>query len=248
MKKIWLVAIGVVLLLGTILLASCGTESSPSVSNYNSQQAGIWVSGEGKVTATPDVAILSLGIQAQETDVAPAQSEAAAAMDKVRTALKDAGIADKDIQTTYFSIQPVYQYDNNKQQSILSGYQVTNTVTVKVRKVDQTGPILDAVSAAGGNLIRVNNVAFTIDDPTPSYAQARVKAVADAIAKAKQLADNAGVKLGKLTYITESNNTPSPIYRTDMTSGAVAPATTTPISTGEIDIITDVQIAYAIGN
>jgi hypothetical protein len=124
---------------------------------------------------------------------------------------------------------------------------VTNTVTVKVRKIDQTGPVLDAVATAGGNLTRVNSVSFSIDDPTPFYNQARTKAVADAVATAKQLADNAGVKLGKVTYITESSNIPGPIYRTDL---AAAPGkdTSTPISTGEITITADVQISYAIAN
>jgi uncharacterized protein YggE len=249
MKKIWLVIIGIVLLLGTMVMVGCGSESTPGNMNVslNSAQTGIWVSGEGKVTVSPDVAILSLGIQAQETDAAQARSEAAAAMEKVMTALKAAGIADKDIQTAYFNIQPVYQYDSNKQQSYISGYQVTNTVTVKVRTIDQTSTVLDAAVAAAGNAIRINSVAFTVDDPTDYYAQARVKAVADAKAKAQQLAETAGVTLGKPTYISESNNTPSPIYRADMAAGATVPeATTTPISTGEIDITTNVQIAYAI--
>jgi uncharacterized protein len=249
MKKIWLVVIGIVLLLGTIGLAGCSSEGKPGnvTVNTDSQQVGVWVSGEGKVTVTPDVAILSLGIQAQAIDVAQAQADAAAAMDKVMTALKDAGIAEKDIQTTYFSIYPVTRWDNDKQESIITGYQVTNTVTVKVRKVDQTGSVIDAIAVAGGNLTRVNSISFTVDDPTPFYEQARVKAVADAAAKAKILATNAGIKLGKVTYITESSNTPSPIYRTDM-AGAVKEGSTTPISTGEITITTSVQISYAIAD
>ena len=248
MKKIWLVVIGMVLLLGVVGLVGCNSESTPTVGNVNSQQTGIWVNGEGKVTAVPDVAILSLGIQAQEIDVAQAQSEAAAAMDNVMTALKAAGIAEKDTQTAYFNIQPVTKWDNDKQESITVGYMVTNTVTVKVRKVDQTGSVIDAVATAGGNLTRVNSISFTIDDPTTYYAQARVKAVADAVAKAKTLADSAGVKLGKPTYITESTNTPYPIYRTDMASGVATPKAETPISAGEMTITTNVQIAYAITN
>jgi uncharacterized protein len=249
MKKIWLVVIGIVLLLGTIGLVGCSSEGTPGnvTVNTNSQQVGVWVSGDGKVTVTPDVAILSLGIQAQETDVALAQAAAAAAMDKVMAALKAAGIEEKDIQTTYFSIYPVTKWDNDKQESIITGYQVTNTVTVKVRKVDQAGTVIDAVAAAGGNLTRVNSISFTVDDPTPYYEQARVKAVAAAVAKAKILANNAGIKLGKVTYITESSNTPSPIYRTDV-AGAVKEGSTTPISTGEITITTNVQMSYAIAD
>jgi len=253
MKKIWLAIIGVILILGVMALASCKSEGTSSTGNLkvdlNSQQTGIWVNGEGKVPAIPDVAILSLGIEAQETDVALAQSEAAAAMDKVMSALKDAGVAEKDIQTRYFNIQKVTKWDNDKQEAITIGYQVTNTVTAKVRKVEQAGQVIDAVVAAGGNLTRINSIGFTVDNPTTYYEQAREKAVADAAAKAKKLADTAGVKLGKPTYISESSNTPGPIYRTEMAaSGMAVPAPTTPISTGELDITVNVQIAYAIGN
>ena len=249
MKKIWLVVIGVVLLLGVVGMVGCNSEGTPAIGNVNSQQTGIWVNGEGKVTAVPDIAILSLGIQAQAVDVAQAQAEAAAAMDKVMSALKNAGVAEKDIKTQYFNIQPTYRYDNDKQQSIITGYQVTNTVTVKVRKVNDAGKVIDAVAAAGGNATRINSIGFTGDDPTPYYEQARVKAVADAAAKAKKLADTAGVKLGKPTYISESMNTPGPIYRADMAaSGMAVPAPSTPISTGEQDIVVDVQITYAMGN
>jgi hypothetical protein len=250
MKKIWLAAIGVAILLGVVFLVGCSTEgSNPNGTvNVNSQQTGIWVSGEGKVPVTPDTAILSVGVQVQETDVAQAQAEAATAMTKVADALKAAGVADKDIQTQYFNIQPVYNYDNGKQQSVIVGYIVSNTVTAKIRKIDQTGSVIDAVVAAGGNATRINSVSFTVDDPTPYQAQARAKAVADAADKAQKLAQTAGVNLGKATYINESTNTPV-IYRSDMAaSGAMAvPAPTTPISTGEIDITVDVQIAYAIG-
>jgi hypothetical protein len=167
-------------------------------------------------------------------------------MDKVMTALKGAGVAEKDIQTQYFNIQPVYQYDNNKQQSIIIGYQVTNTVTAKVRNVAQTGSVVDAAVAAGGNASRVNNVSFTVDDPTFYYAQARVKAIADAAAKAQILAQTANVTLGKPTYLNESTSTPV-IYRADLaTASGAVPATTTPVNPGELDITVDVQIAYAI--
>ncbi len=112
MKKIWLGVAVVLAVLAVVGLAGCtaqGSALSGDVSglnvNLNSQQQGLWVSGEGKVTATPDVAIMTLGIESQETSVADAQAKAAAAMDKVMQALKDQGIADKDIQTQYFNIE-----------------------------------------------------------------------------------------------------------------------------------------------
>jgi hypothetical protein len=213
----------------------------------NNQQQGIWVNGEGKVTAVPDVAILSLGIESQEATVALAQANAAEAMDNVMKALKDGGVKESDIQTQSFNVQKVTRWDNDKQQEIVIGYLVSNMVTAKIRDVAKAGAVIDAVIAAGGDLTRINSIGFTVDDPKPSYEQAREIAVADAAAKAKKLADTAGVKLGKATYISESSYVPGPIYRADMISKAeAAPAVETPVSPGEMEITTNVQLAYAI--
>ena len=247
MKKIWLALIGVVLIM-VVGLVGCntGTPSNGDVNvNLNGQQEGIWVNGEGKVTAVPDVAVLSLGIEAQELTVAEAQAKAAEAMDKVMKALEDAGIDRKDIQTQYFNIQKVTRWDNDKQNEVVIGYRVTNTVTAKVRDVTKAGTVIDAVAAAGGDLTRINGISFTIDDPTSYQAQARAKAVTDAANKAKTLADNAGVKLGDVKYITENTYFPGPIYRSvDMAEGVPSPVT--PISPGEMEVTVTVQIAYAI--
>jgi hypothetical protein len=255
MKKIWLVVLGVALILGTVALAGCSSEGTALTGgslkiNLNSQQEGIWVNGEGKVTAVPDVAILSLGIEAQEVSVAQAQSEAAAAMDKVMAALKNGGVAEKDIQTQSFNIQKVTRYDNDKQQEITIGYRVSNMVTAKIRNVGKAGTVIDTVTTAGGDFTRINRIGFTVDDPKPYSEQARQLAVADAAAKAKKLADTAGVKLGKPTYISENSYMPGPIYRTDMAAkagGAPAPVAT-PVSPGEMEITTNVQLAYDIAD
>jgi uncharacterized protein len=247
-KKIWLAIAGTVLLL-VVGLVGCSSGNTPSNGNINvnlnNQQEGIWVNGEGKVTAVPDVAILSLGIEAQELTVAEAQAKAAAAMDSVMKALKDAGIDEKDIQTQYFNIQKVTRWDNDKQYETVIGYRVTNTVIAKVRDVTKAGTVIDAVVVAGGDLTRINSIGFTVDDPSSYYEQARVKAVTDAAAKAKKLADTAGVKLGKPVYITESSYIPGPIYR-DVANAAETPTPVTPISPGEMEITANVQINYAI--
>ena len=264
MKKTWLVAAGVALILVVVGLAGCssgGINAGGGIEglqvNLNSQQEGLWVSGEGKVLAVPDVAILSLGIEAQEATVAEAQTQAAEAMDRVMAALTGGGVAKKDIQTQYFNIQKATRWDNVKQQEIVIGYRVTNTVIAKIRTLAfesfsldyKAGVVIDAVAVAGGDLTRVNSIGFTVDDPSAYYVEARQKAVADASTKARQLAELAGVKLGKPTYITESSYTPGPIYRQDMIAKAAgAPAVETAISPGEMEITMNVQLAYAILN
>jgi len=251
MKKIWLVIIGVVVLLGVLVLAGCSSEGTPSNGGnvnvaLNSQQQGVWVNGEGKVTVVPDVAILTLGIESQESAVADAQTKASEAMDKVMQSLKAQGIADKDIQTQYFNISQITNWYDNKEE--VTGYRVTNTVTIKVRDVEKAGTVIDAVVVAGGDMTRINGINFTVDEPAPYYVQARELAITHATAKAKELAEKTGIKLGKVTYITESSNNYGPIYRNYvMSDSALAvPAITTPVSIGQLEITATVQIAYEI--
>ncbi len=253
MRKRIVVAVALVVLLTVTVLTGCtvGTaaqgELPPTIDvNMNNQQKGIWVNGQGKVTATPDIAIVSLGIAAQASSVAEAQSQAATAMDKVMSALKNNGVDSKDIQTQSFSIQQVRKWDESKREEVVIGYSVTNTVTVKIRAIDKAGSIIDAVAEAGGDLTRINGIGFSIDNPKALQDAAREKAMNDARAKAEQVANLAGVTLGKPTYISESSYypipMPTPVYR-DAADLAVP---STPISAGEMDITVNVQVTYEI--
>ena len=257
MKKLWLVVAGVVVLLTAVVVTGCGpggakltADNAELTLSLNNQQEGIWVNGSGKVTAVPDVAILTLGIEVQKSTVAEAREQAAEAMEAVMAVLDDEGIAEKDIQTRYFNIRQVTRWDDSKDQQIIIGFRVTNTVTAKIRDIDEAGSVIDAVATAGGDFTRIDGISFTIDDPTQYYEEAREKAVIDAEAKAKQLAEVAGVKLGKPAYISESSYVPGPIYRQDMVMSEAlgAPAVETPISPGEMEITLNVQLAYAIAD
>ena len=259
MKKGLLLVLGLVLVV-SLLLIGCesqeGTSSTEAqgitvpqsvnvaLTGSSSQQTGIWVSGTGEVTATPDVAILTLGVEAQETTVKAAQSEASSAMNAVVDALKSNGVADKDIQTQWYSISPVTKWDDKTNEQITTGYSVTNMVTAKIRDITKAGTIIDAVTDAGGNLTRINGISFTVDDPTAYNNQAREKAMQDAAAKAQQLASLAGVTLGKAIYISESGSyIPSPIRLTASAEGFSA---STPISPGELNITLSVSVGYSI--
>jgi len=250
MKKVWLLVIGLASVLAVVGLSGCsqgGTSGVPSNLrvNLNSQQHGIWVTGTGKVTVVPDIATLRLGIEAQEVSVAEAQSKATEAMNRVMDALDDYGVAEKDIQTQYFSIQKVTRWDNVKQEEVVIGYRVSNVVTAKIRDIDKAGTIIDAVAEAGGDLTRIDSIAFSVDDPSAYHEEAREKAMAESKDKAKQLANLADVTLGKPTYISESIQAPPPIYPRVMYEGAPIPAAA-PISPGEMEISLTVQVAYAI--
>ena len=260
MKKGLLLVIGLVLVVSLLLIGCESQEGASSVeaqgaalpqsinvalTGSTSQQTGIWVSGTGEVKVTPDVAILTLGVEAQEKTVKEAQSEAASAMAAVVAALTTNGVADKDIQTQWYSISPVTRWDDKTYEQITTGYSVTNMVTVKIRDISKAGTIIDAVAEAGGNSTRINGISFTVDDPTAYNTQAREKAMQDAAAKAQQLASLAGVTLGKPIYISESSSyIPTPYYSKDYY--AEGGSASTPISPGELTITLSVQVGYAI--
>lgn len=245
---------GLIALVTGISLTGCAvrTEAQGQIPssidvNMNNQQKGIWVSGQGKVPATPDTAILTLGVSAQATSVAQAQSQAAAAMDQVKNALTGNGVAEKDIQTQNFSIQQVTRYDKDKQEEVVIGYQVSNMVVAKIRTIEKAGAIIDAVAAAGGDLTRINGMSFTVDNPKAYYDQAREQAMNDAKAKAEQIARLAGVTLGLPTYISDvSYQVPSPLPVYSRVDSAAGSAPTTSISPGQMDITLTVQVAYVI--
>ena len=246
-----LLAIGLVLMLALVGLAGCISEGTSGIElpsglriNVGNQQEGMWVNGHGEVNAAPDIAILQLGVSAQRASVAEAQAEAATAMDKVMTVLKQGGVADKDIQTQYFSIQQVTRWDRETEEEVVIGYRVTNMVTAKIREIAKTGSIIDAVAEAGGDFTRIDNISFSIDDPSEYRKEARDKAMADAKAKAERLANLGGVTLGKPTYISE--NISYPIYPPSVGVAEAAPAPVTPISPGEMKISLDIQVVYAI--
>jgi len=246
-----LLAIGLLLMLVLVGLVGCTSGSTRQGEllsglriNVGSQQQGMWVNGHGEVNAAPDIAILQLGISAQRASVAEAQAEAATAMDKVMTALREGGVANRDIQTQYFSIQQVTRWDQDKQQEIVIGYRVSNMVIAKIREIAKTGSIIDAVAEAGGDLTRIDSLSFSIDDPSEYRKEARDKAMADAKAKAEQLANLGGVRLGKPTYISESIS--YPVYPPPVRVAEAAPAPVTPISPGEMKVSLDIQVVYAI--
>jgi len=254
MKKIWWLIPCLIVVLAFsatgcefIEVPSTGENSQQTISILPQQNTGIWVTGQGEVMAVPDIASLRLGVEARADTVAEAQAEASEAMNKVMQALKDNGVAEEDIQTQQFSIYPMTSWNERKDEEEIIGYRVTNMVVAKLREVDKAGEIIEAVSEAGGDLTRMQSISFTVDDPTPYYEEARSKAMENAKDKAAQLADLAGVELGKPTYISEG-----PVYWPEVTRGfeeaGAAPiqAPETPISPGELKITVSVQVVYAI--
>ena len=212
------------------------------------QNLGLWVSGLGKTTAAPDIVILTIGVESQQKTVAQAQKDAVEAMTGIMQVLKSSGIADKDIQTSQYNIQQVTRWDDKQNTYEVTGYKVSNIVNAKIRDIGKAGSIIDSAAASGGDLIRVNGISFSVDDPTPFYKIAREKAVVYAMEKAKQMAQLSGVKLGKLLYVNESTEYTPQVrnnYMKFAESAAMAPSPT-PISAGELEFQVNVQMVYAM--
>jgi uncharacterized protein YggE len=242
---------GIVAALGGVILLSmtaavCG-DTNTRVENTGERETGITVAGEGKTTAAPDVAILTLGVSTIADTVASARESAAGSLQAMIDTMKRNGVAEKDIQTTQFSIYPEYDYDGNRQ--VLRGFRVSNVVTAKVRDIDTTSTVVDDAVVAGGDNATIQNLAFTIDDPEELRREARELAVEDARKRAQTLADAGGVSLGRPVTISESSGFQPPVYYAD---GAIAEDSAraalppTPIEPGELDVVITVSVTFAI--
>ena len=164
-------------------------------------EARIIVSGEGSVSVMPDYAEINSGVTTRSKTVKDGVEANSRLMVAIVAALKNAGISEKDIQTVRFSIQPVYAPQEPRTEPRLSGYSVFNKVNVTVREIGKVGDVLDRLVAAGAT--DVGNVAFLISDPSKGLDEAREAAMADAQRKGEVYAKAAGVRLGRVEWITE---------------------------------------------
>lgn len=241
-----LYVLGGFLLLALIFFVSVKTnqayEQTKRIGRADVPQPTIAINGEGKITAVPDIARISVGLITEGRDIATLQRQNTEKMNNLIAAVKQLGVAEKDIQTTNYSIYPKYDYTNGG--SILSGYTVNQNATVKVRDLSKVGAIFAKVGEIGAN--QVSGPDFTIDDPTALRDQARLDAITDAQTKAEALARSLGMKLGRVVGFSESGGgSPAPMY--DLARGmggaeAVAPK----IQAGELDITSDVSLIFEI--
>jgi len=182
------------------------------------------ISATGEVTRVPDLAIISAGVQTLQPTATGAIEVNATRMEKVRAALKRAGIDDKDIQTSSINLNPEYRYVEN-QPPRLTGYRASNTVNVKFRDLKRTGAILDALVAEGAN--QINGPNLTIDKPEAAYDEARVRAIAAGRARAELYARALGKRVVRLLTVSEGGGyqvpPPMPVaYARDMAAQSVA--------------------------
>jgi uncharacterized protein YggE len=243
--------LGIVALIA-VALAGCATVQAssvvdPTVETASSEQVEsaasprtMTVVGEGKISLKPDIAKVSIGVEARAGTVSEAKAEVDARMATVFATLQEASISDKDVQTSHYSIhydrEPVPVVREGPAPQIQDGYRVSSTVLVTVRDVEGASSLLDAVVEAGAN--HVYGVNYTVSDRSAWQTTARAKAVADARSRAQELADLAGVELGEVLSVSEVIGSVPMMIERSMGGGGMAP--------GEMELATRIQVTFAI--
>jgi uncharacterized protein YggE len=205
----------------------------------------ISVNGEGRVSLTPDVVMMSVGVDERNADLNTAQATAAEKMDAIIAALQANGVAEADIQTGNYSIYAERDYEREGQP--VTGYVVSHTVTAKVRDIDSAGNVVSAAIDAGAN--NVGGIWFGLDDPAAAIQQARELAVADAEAKATELARLANATLGPIQVISEGSAPSSPAVPYNGAGAAfdeAARSSAPTINPGQTEVVLTVYVTYAI--
>ncbi len=205
------------------------------------------MSAEGKVSATPDTASLSFSVVTAGSAADVVQQINDQKMTGVIAFLKTFGIADKDIQTSNYNLYPQYDYSSpapGKTQQII-GYTLNQNITVKVRKLGQAGQIISGLTGKGVN--QIDSLTYSIDDPDALKAQARDQAVSRAKAKAQELANTLGVKLGKVVNFSEGSSSPFP-YAANVQSMGMGGGGggASPVQAGSQDVTVDVSVTFEL--
>jgi uncharacterized protein YggE len=227
-----------------------GYDVSQTFRNANPKNT-ISVSAEGKVSAVPDLATINLGVLSQGATPTTVQEENTNKINKIIDFVKKEGIDKDDVQTSQFNVYPTQDYRDGK--SIITGYQVSQTITIKVREIDKNsekiGKILSGVTEQGAN--QINGVYLSFDDPDQLRGEAREKAISKAKQKAEELAKAAGITLGRIVNLSESfgGGYPAPYYADSGMGGAgiaYEKAASPNIEPGNQDVIVNMNLEFEI--
>lgn len=203
----------------------------------------ITTTGVGIVEAVPDMATISLGVTHEAKEAGTAIQATSDAVRSILERLETAGVAPRDVQTNNLSLQPLWVRPNNNSNTPprITGFVARNSLSIRVRDLDSLGGVLDQVVQDGANTF--NGLQFSMANPDPLMAGARTMAVQDAIARATQLADAAGISLGPIQSISEAGSQPQPMM---MEMASARMASDVPVSAGEVSLSAQVTVVFAI--
>jgi len=200
------------------------------------------VSAQAEASRAPDIATVSAGVVTQAADGNTAMRQNAEQMNRVLAAVRAAGVADKDVQTSGINLHPQYRYEENQPPRI-TGYQASNTVNVKLRDVAKMGKVLDALVASGAN--QINGPSFGIDNAEPLYDQARVEALRRARDRADTYAKALDLRVRRIVSISEGGAAmPVPMPRM---AAMKAEAYDTPVAAGESSVSVNLDVVFELG-
>lgn len=248
MKRLFLFAAAAAALIPLAAQAQV-MSNSPVVSAGNTL---LNIAAEGKSARTPDLAVFTAGVTTQGKTAGEALTENAQRMTSVIAALRKAGIAERDIQTSNLSVNPVYGQrkrlpDGTYEQDdpVIIGYQASNQVSVRQRKLDQYGKVIDTLVAAGAN--QVNGPSFQIDSPDGALDEARIEAMKKARARADLYAKAAGLRVVRILSISENAGwaPPQPPVLFARAEMASAPKSS-PVAAGELEMTVTVNVSYEL--
>jgi uncharacterized protein len=206
--------------------------------------ATISVTGEGKVEIAPDMATLNLGVTTEADTAAAALKANSDGIAGALSRLKDAGIAERDLQTSGLTLNPRYDYGSSGGEAKITGYVASNMVTVRVRDLAVLGQTLDAVVTDGANTL--GGLSFGLQEPDSTMDEARRRAVADATHKATLYAEAAGVKLGRIMSIADQGNYGGPQPMMMAEARFAKDAGSVPVASGELTVGATVAVTYEI--
>ncbi|MFN4143269.1 SIMPL domain-containing protein [Aestuariivirga sp.] len=225
-------------------LAALAAFATPALADEARMPRTISLVGHGEVKSPPDLAFVTTGVFSQGATAAEALAANTSAMTALFAALKEAGIAEKDVQTSNFTVQPRYDFQD-RQPPRLVGYDVSNNVTVTLRKIGDLGTLLDRLVQAGSN--QIHGISFQVSEPDAALDEARKLATEDATRKAKLYAGAMGVTLGPVMSISEGMTLEPPVPfmrgKAMMAEAASAPV---PVAAGEQTLSIDVNITWEI--
>ncbi|MCV7422285.1 SIMPL domain-containing protein [Mycobacterium yunnanensis] len=223
-----------------VAVVGCDSTPAPSAVPGTAAPRQVTVIGEGKVDGTPDTLVISLSIAATAPDAISASNQTSSRANAVTDAIAAQGVDRKDISTTTVTLQPQYGGADN---TTIVGYQSSNSIDVKVRKIENGPQVLGVITTTGGDATRINSVTYSIEDDSQLVKDARGRAFDDAKNRAQQYAQLSGLDLGKVLSISETGGVtpppPSPV-RYDVAAAA-------PLSPGQQTVGFAVTVVWELG-
>ncbi|TSC56101.1 MAG: hypothetical protein G01um101418_468 [Parcubacteria group bacterium Gr01-1014_18] len=248
-SPLWMAPLlGLLLVSGTVYLGAKSwseMKSAKWIDRGGAVRDVVSVNGIGKIKVSPDIAILTIGIVNEDKNVFDAQNRNAATINNIIGGLRSMGVSGDDIQTSTYSVYPVYTYPENLPR-LLNAYEVRQSLTVKIRDLENTGKVLAKVAELGAN--EINGPTYTMEDPEPLKKEARAKAIENATEKATEMSAQLGLSLGKITSYSEYDGGSPIVYDSYLGKGGMGGGSVVESNweAGKLEVISNVTITYEV--